>query len=145
MHVHVFKFGGLFICRPYLKRLRLAFVCMAVLTLSVGADRPQEWWKPARLTVQDGRKRVTQHSSRGLSREEQYDSPATERSAKCICVLNNFEIMVTAMLKQHSFGKAPCFLLTWPLCKFFVSMHACIAASLINYSTGHCIYQYHVY
>ncbi|DBB00448.1 TPA: hypothetical protein ACH3X3_002163 [Trebouxia sp. C0006] len=49
--------------------------------MNKAADRPQEWWKPARLTVQDGRKRVTQHSSRGLLREEQYDSPATERLA----------------------------------------------------------------
>ena len=64
-------------CRSYLKRL--SFVCMAMLTLPIGADRPQEWWKPARLTIQDGSKRVTQHTSRGLSREDQHDSPATER------------------------------------------------------------------
>ena len=75
--VCVFKFGGLFMCKRYLKRL--SCVCVAMLTLAVGADRPQEWWKPARFTIPDGRKRVTQHSSRGLSREDQYDSPATER------------------------------------------------------------------
>ncbi|KAL0033616.1 hypothetical protein WJX79_007938 [Trebouxia sp. C0005] len=49
--------------------------------MNTAADRPQEWWKPASLTIQDGRKRVTQHSARGLSRKDQYDSPAAERLA----------------------------------------------------------------
>lgn len=126
----MFKFRGSFMCSQFLKCL--VFACTTMLTLSVGADRPQEWWKPARLTIQDGRQRVTQHSSHSLSREDQYDSPATERSARLllvICVLK-----VTAMLA--STWQSTLISVDLPSLQVHMSMHACSAASLTNCSTG---------
>lgn len=71
-------------CSPSTTNLRLASGFLYVASgnrqgLSVTADR-QEWWKPARLAVPEGRKHILRKSVPQHScRDNVYGSPATER------------------------------------------------------------------